>query len=307
MSNIIKLELKNLSDIQKEELFLFLRLKCPKRMKFAQEISAQRLDNENLKKYNFSDKNLESYFKYYLNHFIAFQEKYKNSLYSQAIQRNNFKGLSFEDIVENLNQDQKDKKVRYIRLKVKYLKDENGNHFYEDPSLENFTNKDRDNIEKIENMSEKKKQVWEENKNNKYVLVKLLNEEDRRIEFFKNEDELILFALKNQELAPWMLRYHGETLNPHYKINKLIEKYHLPKIVKKDGLEPKMNPKKWKKLIRVLEIIVFLIGFPFLKLWLLFESIVLPLLLRLGRFIRGFLVIVAIGVRIIHLLIDIFG
>ncbi|WP_337898085.1 hypothetical protein [Mesomycoplasma ovipneumoniae] len=74
MSNIIKLELKNLSDIQKEELFLFLRLKCPKRMKFAQKIIVQRLENENLKKYNFSDKNLESYFKYYLNHFIAFQK-----------------------------------------------------------------------------------------------------------------------------------------------------------------------------------------------------------------------------------------
>ncbi|WP_337899190.1 hypothetical protein [Mesomycoplasma ovipneumoniae] len=47
------------------------------------------------------------------------------------------------------------------RLKMgqifKIKKDENGNYFYEDPSLENFTDKDRENIKKIEDMNEEEK------------------------------------------------------------------------------------------------------------------------------------------------------
>ncbi|WP_069097537.1 hypothetical protein [Mesomycoplasma ovipneumoniae] len=149
MKKIIELEIKNLSKEDKKELIEFIN-----------EFGYKKIDPKN------SDKELEAYFQDYPTEFIAFQKRNKNSLYNQAIKENNFKDLTYKDMVENLTQEQKDKIVRDISSMVKYLKkgqifkikkDENGNYFYEDSSLENFTNKDRENIEKIEDMSEEQK------------------------------------------------------------------------------------------------------------------------------------------------------
>ncbi|WP_069098639.1 hypothetical protein [Mesomycoplasma ovipneumoniae] len=107
--------------------------------------------------YNSVDEVLERYFAEYQDDFIAFQKKYKNSLYNQAIKEHGFKDLTYEDMIKNLTPEQKDKIVRDISSMVKQLKmgqifrikkDENGNYSFEDPSIEN---------EKIEDMSEEEK------------------------------------------------------------------------------------------------------------------------------------------------------
>ncbi|WP_044285642.1 hypothetical protein [Mesomycoplasma ovipneumoniae] len=107
--------------------------------------------------YNSVDEVLERYFAEYQDDFIAFQKKYKNSLYNQTIKEHNFKDLTYEDMVKNLTPEQKEKIVRDISSMVKQLKmgrifkikkDKNGNYSYEDPSLEN---------EKIEDMGEEEK------------------------------------------------------------------------------------------------------------------------------------------------------
>ncbi|WP_341492079.1 hypothetical protein [Mesomycoplasma ovipneumoniae] len=62
------------------------------------------------------------------------------------------------------------------------------------------------------------------NKNNKYILILPINKEDGDATFFKNDDELILFALNNQVLAPGIPKFHWKTLDPHLKVNQWIEK-----------------------------------------------------------------------------------
>ncbi|WP_337895909.1 hypothetical protein [Mesomycoplasma ovipneumoniae] len=95
MANIVELELKNLPNENKEELYSKLS-----RIQLNQKW-------EDFKNYSDVDKALEDYFRKYPHEFIYFQGIYKDSLYHQAIQKNDFRQLGYKVVIENLTQNQK--------------------------------------------------------------------------------------------------------------------------------------------------------------------------------------------------------
>ncbi|WP_341491352.1 hypothetical protein [Mesomycoplasma ovipneumoniae] len=230
MPSIVQLELKNFPNEYKEELYSKLSRIQPNQKW------------ENFKNYSEVNKMLEDYFKKYPDEFIYFQGIYKDSLYRQAIQKNDFKQLDFKDVVQNLTQNQKDEIIWGIRATAKHLKDENGNDYADEPRIIEITDDYREAIEEIQAANEDKREWLEENKNNKYILILPTNKEDGNATFFKNDDELILFALNNQTLAPGLLKFHWKTLDPHLKVNQWIEKNY------ESELTQKHNSKQTKKL-----------------------------------------------------------
>ncbi|WP_069097539.1 hypothetical protein [Mesomycoplasma ovipneumoniae] len=199
--DIVKLEIQNLSTKDKNELIEDINGFGPKK-----------IDPNNL------DKWLESYFWDFPTEFIAFQKGYKYSLYNQTIQENDFKDLDYEDVVESLTQDQKDKIIEYIRLNAKHIKDEDGNDYADEPYIWELTDEDWEDLKKFD------KKLWEQNKNNKYILIIPKGKDQGDFEFFTDDDQLIFFALNDQELAPRLLKRHRKALDPHYKVNRWIEK-----------------------------------------------------------------------------------
>ncbi|MHA0297607.1 hypothetical protein [Mesomycoplasma ovipneumoniae] len=212
MANIVELELKNLPNENKEELYSKLSRIQPNQKW------------EDFKNYSDVDKALEDYFRKYPDEFIYFQGIYKDSLYHKAIQKNDFRQLGYEDVIENLTQNQKDEIIWDIRATAKYLKGESGNDYADEPHIIELTDEYREAIEEIQVANENKREWLEENKNNKYILILPTNKEDGNAAFFKNDDELILLALNNQVLAPGLLKFHWKTLDPHLKVNQWIEK-----------------------------------------------------------------------------------
>ncbi|WP_341491348.1 hypothetical protein [Mesomycoplasma ovipneumoniae] len=201
--DIVQLEIQNLSTKDKNELIEDIN-----------GFGSKKIDPNNL------DKWLESYFWDFPGEFIAFQKGYKYSLYNQTIQENDFKDLDYEDVVESLTQDQKDKIIEYIRLNAKYLKDEDGNDYVVDPLIGELADQIWKELKKVD------KKLWEENKNSKYILTLATSEDDGQFVFFENDDELILFALNDQALAPRLLKQYWKILDPHLKVNQWIEKKH---------------------------------------------------------------------------------
>lgn len=230
MPIIVQLELKNFPNEYKEELYSKLsRIKPNQKW-------------ENFKNYSEVNKMLEDYFKKYPDEFIYFQGIYKDSLYHQAIQKNDFKQLDFKDVVENLTQNQKDEIIWDIQATAKHLKDGNGKDYADEPRIIEITNEYRESIEEIQVANEDKREWLEESKNSKYILILPTNREDGDATFFKDDDELILFALNNKALAPGILKFHWKTLDPHLKVNQWIEKNY------EFELTLKHNSKQTKKL-----------------------------------------------------------
>lgn len=207
---------------------------------------------------------LVSYFIEFRDEFIAFRKRYKYSLYNQANQKNDFKQSDYEGVEESLTQDQKDKIIKYIRSKAKHIKDEDGNDCDDDSFIEEITTKYRELIEKPEKIEELPKadqeKFWEEfekpwhhfldeienYKNSKYILVKpnkYIDTDRTELKFFKNENELILYALKNKTIASGILSWHEKYLNPHYKVNQWIEKNHQLELAKKERLDQEQTQK----------------------------------------------------------------
>ncbi|MHA0314836.1 hypothetical protein [Mesomycoplasma ovipneumoniae] len=217
MVDIIKLELKNLPNEVKEHLYSILRKIEPNQ------------DWEKFKNYSALDESLEAYFRKYPDEFITFQAGVSESLYSQAIQENDFKHLDYEDVIENLNQDQKDKIILDICSMAKYLKDEDGNDYADESYIWELTDEDWEDLKKFD------KKLWEQYKNNKYILVMPKGKDQADLAFFTDDDHLIFFALNDQELAPRLLKRHWKVLDPHYKVNRWIEKKYELKLAQKDN------------------------------------------------------------------------
>ncbi|WP_341495353.1 hypothetical protein [Mesomycoplasma ovipneumoniae] len=85
---------------------------------------------------------------------------------------------------------------------------------------------------------------------NKYVLTKLLSDhviehEFDRIkeadvvvrEFFKSEDELIVYVMKDGRMGHEILNGREEYLNPHHQVNSWIETKHQLELTQKDNSE----------------------------------------------------------------------
>ncbi|MEG3825638.1 hypothetical protein MOV3098_00110 [Mesomycoplasma ovipneumoniae] len=142
-------------------------------------------DWEKFKNYSALDESLEAYFRKYPDDFITFQAGVPESLYSQTIQENDFKHLDYEDVIENLNQDQKDKIILDICSMAKYLKDENDNDYADETYIWELTDEDWEDLKKFD------KKLWEQNKNNKYVLVMPKGKDQGDFEFFTDDDQLI--------------------------------------------------------------------------------------------------------------------
>ncbi|WNM16380.1 hypothetical protein [Mesomycoplasma ovipneumoniae] len=249
-NDIVKREVKNLSIKDKEEL-----------IELANEFLPKKINLNDL------DKLLESYFRDFSVEFNAFQKRYKYSVYNQEIKKNDFKDLDYEDVEESLPQDQKDKIIDYILSilsKAKHIKDEDGNDCDDDPFIEEITAKDRELIKKPEKIEELHKagqekfreefeKPWhhfpdeiENYKNSKYILVKpneYIDTDRNELKFFKNENELILYALENKIIATRILSLHEKYLNPHCQVNQWIVKNHQLELAKKERLDQEQTQK----------------------------------------------------------------
>lgn len=204
--DIVKLEVKNLSTEEKEELYEVLKL----------DQEFKNFNNNDL------DKVWIDYLRAFPDHFINFRKNTKTSLYNQTIKKYDFKNLSYEDVVQNLTLKQKDKVVHDIISLVQNLKDEDGYSYDVEPYIMKMTNRVWEYFKKIE-INKESNEVWEQRKKSKYVLV-LPNNNNKKggVGFFKNDEELILFALSKKELAHEILYLHEKYLNPHYKVNQRI-------------------------------------------------------------------------------------
>ncbi|WP_069096472.1 hypothetical protein [Mesomycoplasma ovipneumoniae] len=128
------------------------------------------------------------------------------------------------------------------------------------------TDKDRENIQKFEKIKtvDDEEEFWEEfwepwrlfpkeienYKNSKYVLIKtreFVGDDSSKVEFFKNEDGLIFFALNEPKIAPDILSWHEEYVNPHYQVNNWIEKKYELKQVQNDISEQSQKFEEPKK------------------------------------------------------------
>ncbi|MEG7280527.1 hypothetical protein V6B68_03630 [Mesomycoplasma ovipneumoniae str. Black Butte] len=218
MPSIIEIEVKNLSTEEKEVFYKHLKVYGPKKF-----------DPNNL------DKLLESYFWNFPADFIAFQKGYKYSIYNQTIQKNNFKDLDYKYIVESLTQDQKNRITEYIRLNAKHIKDKDGNDYHDEPYIVENTDQYREEFEKNYDFNEETRKWWDKNKNSKYILLLPLGEESGDVEFFEDDDELILSALKDKVLAPRLLKRYLKILDPHLRVNHWIEKNYELEQVQKDN------------------------------------------------------------------------
>ncbi|MHA0297210.1 hypothetical protein [Mesomycoplasma ovipneumoniae] len=129
ISNIIELEVQNLSQEVKEDLYNLFKSNPNTKNELNQ-------DWEKTKNYETLEKSLVDFLWKHPNEFIALQKGYENSLYNQRIKKGGLEYLELEDRVRNLNKRQKNKLVNEIRSKVKYLKDENGNDFFQEPYVQ---------------------------------------------------------------------------------------------------------------------------------------------------------------------------
>ncbi|MHA0314834.1 hypothetical protein [Mesomycoplasma ovipneumoniae] len=212
--DIVQLEIQNLSTKDKKELIEVIN-----------EFGSKKIDPNNL------DKWLESYFWNFPDEFIAFQKGYKYSLYNQTIQENDFKDFDYEDVIESLTQDQKDKIIEYILLNTKYLKDEDGNDYADESYIWELTDEDWEDLKKFD------KKLWEENKNSKYISTLATSEDDNQFIFFKNDDDLIYFGLKKSKIRNVLLFRYKEVLNPHHQVNEWIETNHKLELAQSDVSE----------------------------------------------------------------------
>ncbi|MDO6829456.1 hypothetical protein [Mesomycoplasma ovipneumoniae] len=262
--NIVKLEIQNLSNEEKETLYSDLMYKYPQRIKDGQEWSGYGTDYQELNNV------LEYYFRDYPDMFIRFQATYSKSLYNQTIKENNFAHLSFEDVVNGLTFNQQQLVILNLLSSKFYVQGRE----YPVAFLERIDKKYIFEFEKLPKSEQVKMPIpyqklyfgeeLERYNQNRFVLIEIhfvllkstpksleklglthqhflnylyeqyLSKTKNKKTFFKNERELLLFALNDLRFAPELLRKNKEYLNPHYKVNQWIVKNHELELIKKD-------------------------------------------------------------------------
>ncbi|WP_069099013.1 hypothetical protein [Mesomycoplasma ovipneumoniae] len=263
MKDIIELELQNLSNEEKEKLYYRVMYEYPQKVRVGREWTEygnyQELDNV-----------LEAYFRDYPDMFIRFQATYSKSLYNQTIKENNFAHLSFEDVVRGLTFNQKELVMLHFLSSKFFLQSQE----YPVAFLERIDKKYIFEFEKAPKSEQInmpipyqklfKGEELEQYNQNRFVLTEIpfnvikpapkslekfglspthflnylydqnLSKLKNKKTFFKNEEDLILFALNDLRLAPELLRKNEGYLNPHYKVNQWIKYHHRIDQLKKE-------------------------------------------------------------------------
>ncbi|MHA0261375.1 hypothetical protein [Mesomycoplasma ovipneumoniae] len=274
MLKIIELEIKNLSTEQKEELLKILSFEdksesskdqYPRRIQVVQ-------NDDTKKKYKFNpyftepdllyndlDEVLKAYFKDYIDDFINFQKGFEESLYNQTLKQHDFQDLSYEDILEGLNNQRKKSIIwknineMLFVLSDKGLFNKDKGIFNDGISLWHIDPEDKMKIKSLQRVTlhdwewkydfigfASNLEEWvDQYQNNQYFLAQQLEEKDgyTTLKFFKNDDEVILFALNEPKIAPYILDQYEELLNPHRQVNRWIVKNHKLELAQKDNTE----------------------------------------------------------------------
>ncbi|WP_337897592.1 hypothetical protein [Mesomycoplasma ovipneumoniae] len=235
MKDIIQLELENLTPEQKEELnkeLFYNTLDNLLRPKNEWTYPLKTFSGIFYKNLNELDENLKDFFAKSPADFIHFQKNNKNSLYNQTIKKHDFKDFDYKDVVESLAQEQKDEIVGKIPQLFKKLASERG---FQDVLLDTIDPKTGKFVELKEDLDEEQK--------NKHALLVLYYGIPRYIpsKFFKNDDQLINYALKQSVSVNELLHDFNDILNPHYKFNQWIETTYELELAQKDELEEKQK------------------------------------------------------------------
>ncbi|WP_069097767.1 hypothetical protein [Mesomycoplasma ovipneumoniae] len=274
MLKIIELEINNLSTEQKEELLKILSFedksesskdKYPRRIHVDQNDDTKKkyffegYDNSENQYYNDLDEVLKAYFKDYIDDFINFQKGFEDSLYNQTIKKHGFQDLSYQDVLEGLNKQQKTSIIwknineMLFVLSDKGLFNKDKGLFNDGISLWHIDPEDKTKIKSLQRVTlhdwewkydfigfPSNLEEWvDQYQNNQYFLAQRLEENDiyTTLKFFKDENELILFALKQPKIAPYILDQYEELLNPHHQVNRWIVKNHKLELAQKDIAE----------------------------------------------------------------------
>ncbi|WP_337897608.1 hypothetical protein [Mesomycoplasma ovipneumoniae] len=226
MKDIVQLEINNLPEDVKKEYYKLLTGKLDELQDWKSIDRSFLGDYEgdydedpwDFKDNHTLDELLEVGFRRYPNEFIDFQKKYKDSVYNQTIKKHNFKDLGYKDIVPNLDQEQKDEVIKEILNQDIYLTYDD----YYRPTIEQTDKHFIHNLDKT-------------NKN-KWVLTHFpyLKENPIKKQYFKNDDEFIIFVMEDGRMGHEILNLgREEYLNPHNKVNQWIEtKYELEQALK---------------------------------------------------------------------------
>ncbi|WP_337902224.1 hypothetical protein [Mesomycoplasma ovipneumoniae] len=243
MKDIIQLELENLTPEQKEELnkeLFYNTLDNLLRPKNEWTYPLKTFSGIFYKDLNELDESLKDFFEKSPVDFIHFQKNNKNSLYNQTIKKHDFKDFDYKHMVENLTQEQKDEIVSKIPRLFKKLAPERG---LQDVLLDTIN-------PETGKFAGLKEDLDEEEQKNKHALLVQMPGIPRYIpsKFFKNDDQLINYALKQSVSVNELLHDFNDILNPHYQVNQWIVTNYELELTQKDDLEQsqKFEPPKMK-------------------------------------------------------------
>ncbi|WP_337903093.1 hypothetical protein [Mesomycoplasma ovipneumoniae] len=235
MKDIIQLELENLTPEQKEELnkeLFYNTLDNLLRPKNEWTYPLKTFSGIFYKNLNELDENLKDFFEKAPADFIHFQKNNKNSLYNQTLKKHDFQDLSYEDMVENLTQEQKDEIVSKIPRLFKKLASERGVQDVLLDTIDPETGK----------FSELKENLYDGQKNKHALLVYPRGGSYYiPLKLFKDDNQLIYYALKQSVSVNELLHEFNDILNPHYKFNQWIETTYELELAQKDELEEKQK------------------------------------------------------------------
>ncbi|MDO6856470.1 hypothetical protein Q4502_01975 [Mesomycoplasma ovipneumoniae] len=231
MKDIIQLELENLTPEQKEELnkeLFYNTLDNLLRPKNEWTYPLKTFSGIFYKNLNELDENLKDFFEKAPADFIHFQKNNKNSLYNQTIKQHDFKDFDYEDMVKDLTQEQKDEIVGKISRLFKKLASERG---FQDVLLDTID-------PETGKFSELKENLYDGQKN-KHALLSYPHGVSYYIplKFFKNDEQLINYALKQSVSVNELLHDFNDILNPHYQVSQWIVTNHELELTQKDELE----------------------------------------------------------------------
>ncbi|WP_341494990.1 hypothetical protein [Mesomycoplasma ovipneumoniae] len=178
--------------------------------------------------YDELDQVLGAYFKDYPDEFITFQSDFKHSVYNKTLKQHDFKDFDYKEVIKDLTQEQKDEIVSKIPRLFQELAPQLGVDDILLDTIDPETGK----------FSELKENLYDGQKNKHALLVYPRSGSYYiPLKFFKDDNQLIHYALKQPVSANVLLHDFNDVLNPKYKVNEWIMTNHELELAKKDDLE----------------------------------------------------------------------
>ncbi|WP_069097327.1 hypothetical protein [Mesomycoplasma ovipneumoniae] len=192
--------------------------------------------------YDELDQVLGAYFKDYPDEFITFQTDFEHSVYNQTLKQHDFKDFDYKDVIKDLTQEQKDEIVSKIPRLFQELVPQLG---VDDVLLDTIDPESGKFSELKENLYDGQK--------NKHALLSYPHGGSYYIplKFFKDDNQLIHYALKQPVSANPLLHDYNEILNPKHKVNEWIVTNHELELTQTSDLEQTQKfdePKKKMKM-----------------------------------------------------------